>query len=172
MIGFLCLAGSAPSLADDPWYGKPNDVVLGKALWTALSAMRMIGPDRINVYPFSTVRTPNKIRQVWAGSVKVEGHTGRAVVRANHTKAGATLEKVYSRPNSYLASYTVMFKAKPGYDPRNDDWFWVKYNPSGTIDRDNNGVAIAGRVDSVSGFGCAGCHRQLGGKDYEVLHGE
>jgi hypothetical protein len=74
---------------------------------------------------------------------------------------------VYDEPNTYLGSYTVMFRNVVGYDPRNRDWFWVKYGPDGLIDKDGNGVAIAGRVVSPSGFGCAACHRRIGGVDLE-----
>ncbi|HLB71164.1 MAG: cytochrome P460 family protein [Candidatus Methanoperedens sp.] len=44
-----------------------------------------------------------------------------------------------------LAALTVMYKEK-GYDPEHNDWFWVKYQPNGTID-------AQGKVK-----GCIDCH--------------
>ena len=169
LIAGLSFPPFTSSHATEPWYGKSNDVALALELWLALHANRVVGPDRINVRPFAGQKSPSIIRQVWAATIKVGDRRARAVVRANHTKPGATLAKVYDNPNAYLTSYTVMFQAEKGYDPKNNDMFWVKYAPSGQIDKNANGVAIAGRVDSPSGFGCVSCHRKLGGQDFEVL---
>jgi len=171
-LAALVVAGfwqAGPLHSNSPWYGKPDDVELAKSLWAALRDARMVGPDRINVHAFEGKQPHAKIQQVWAGDVLVKGRRARAVVKANHAKTGATVANVYDSPEKYLSAYTVMFQNVTGYDPRNGDWFWVKYNPAGGIDKDRNGVAIAGRVDSPSGFGCAACHRKTGGKDLEAL---
>ena len=33
-------------------------------------------------------------------------------------------------PAKYLKAVTIMFKRESGYDPKNGDWFYVKYNAS------------------------------------------
>jgi hypothetical protein len=157
------------SWSGEAWYGKKSDVALAKALWRALETARMVGPRRLQVHAFEGRKPHAIVQQVWAGNVRVQGRMGRAVVKANHKKKGASVAAAYDRPDRFLSDYTVMFKAAKGYDPRNQDWFWVKYEPDGSIGADGNGVAIAGRVDSPSGYGCAGCHRKLGGQDLEVL---
>jgi hypothetical protein len=166
------VAGSmmvGPTWSNAVWYGKKADVVLAKALWRQLEVARMVGPRRLQVHAFEGKKPHAIVQQVWAGDVRVQGRVGRAVVKANHKKEGASVAAAYDQPDKYLSDYTVMFKAAKGYDPRNQDWFWVKYEPDGRIGVDGNGVAIAGRVDSPSGYGCAGCHRKLGGQDLEVL---
>jgi hypothetical protein len=67
---------------------------------------------------------------------------------------------VWDDPAAYLAAITVMFK-RPGFDPDNQDWFWARYAPDGSLAMTDGGVAVAGRVD-----GCIGCHSAAGGGDY------
>ena len=50
-----------------------------------------------------------------------------------------------SETDTTLLFLTVMLK-KNGYDSENNDWFWVKYNPDGSI-------AVSGKVS-----GCISCH--------------
>ncbi len=62
-----------------------------------------------------------------------------------------------------LLSVTIMYRSQ-GYDPLNNDWFWVKYLPDGSVDRltsESNGLPIAGRVTS-----CISCHASAGGDDF------
>jgi len=58
------------------------------------------------------------------------------IVKENYNISGA---------DTTLTFLTVMLK-KNGYDADNNDWFWVKYNPDGSI-------AVSGKVP-----GCIGCH--------------
>jgi len=64
---------------------------------------------------------------------------------------GAVIVKENHRPDSTLASVTVMYKAE-GYDPEHGNWFWMKRLPDGT-------VPASGRVQS-----CIDCHEE--GPDY------
>ncbi len=48
-------------------------------------------------------------------------------------------------PNKTLVALTVMYKAS-GYDPANNDWFWARYAPNGT-------VLAEGKIK-----GCIDCH--------------
>ena len=41
-------------------------------------------------------------------------------------------ENYGARSTGSLMAVTVMKKV-PGYDPENEDWFWVKFDPSGTV---------------------------------------
>jgi hypothetical protein len=45
---------------------------------------------------------------------------------------GSIIVKENYMADKTLAALTVMFK-KAGYDPGNNDWFWVRYLPNGTI---------------------------------------
>jgi hypothetical protein len=53
----------------------------------------------------------------------------------------------------WLESLTVMYKIK-GYNPGDNDWFWAKYGPEGTI-------AAEGKLNS-----CEDCHYQKKSNDY------
>ncbi len=150
-------------------YGKKSDVVLAHDLWEALLQHRIVGVQRINVHAYKGKPPHGRIQQVYATAVTVQGHKGKVIVKANHTKKGVTVQGVYDHPNKYLSSYTVMFANKPGYDPENKNWFWVRYFASGEIARSNTGVVVAGRVGKIAKVGCIGCHKKLGGEDLEAL---
>ena len=66
---------------------------------------------------------------------------------------------------STLAAVTVMKKVD-GYSPQAGDWFWVKYSPDGSIDKNPDGVPLAGRVALGANEGCIACHSGAGGGDY------
>lgn len=72
---------------------------------------------------------------------------------------GSILVKENYTPERELAAITVMKKSS-GYDPANQDWFWVKYEPDGSVAREN-GQELAGKVQS-----CIGCHASAAGDDY------
>ncbi len=55
--------------------------------------------------------------------------------------------------NKALMFLTVMFK-EDGYDPANNDWFYAKYAPNGTIQ-------VEGKVK-----GCIDCHAKVKDNDY------
>ncbi|PLX86781.1 MAG: hypothetical protein C0618_08565 [Desulfuromonas sp.] len=66
---------------------------------------------------------------------------GEFIVKENYT------------PEKKLAAVTVMYKQQ-GYSPDGGDWYWLKYAPDGTIDKE-------GKVD-----GCIGCHRAVKNNDW------
>ncbi|MBI2831594.1 MAG: cytochrome P460 family protein [Chloroflexi bacterium] len=66
---------------------------------------------------------------------------------------GGIIVKENYMPDRTLAAITVMYKVK-GYDSANNDWFWLKYAPDGTID-------VQGKVQM-----CIDCHGQQKANDY------
>jgi len=55
-----------------------------------------------------------------------------------------------------------MYRSKD-YDPDNGDWYWVKFNPDGTVAHAPaamGGMQLSGKVKS-----CIGCHSGAEGKD-------
>lgn len=150
-------------------YGKKADRILAKELWRSLLSNRMIGRNRLNVHAFDGKQPHGAVQQIYAADIEVNGRMGRAIVKANHRKKGATVQSVYDTPNKFLSGYTVMFENEAGYDPENNNWFWVHYNTKGKINRAANGLAVAGRVGKFSKYGCIGCHKKIGGSDLEAL---
>ncbi|VAX38810.1 hypothetical protein MNBD_PLANCTO02-1236 [hydrothermal vent metagenome] len=78
--------------------------------------------------------------------------SGSIIVKENYGKDAKTLMAI-----------TVMYRNK-GYDPQNGDWYWVKYNPDGSVanaPQEKGGMRLAGKVK-----GCIQCHSGAEGKDY------
>lgn len=78
--------------------------------------------------------------------------------------AGSIIVKEnYSVDRSTLKAVTVMYRSK-AYNPDAGDWYWVKFNPDGTVDRssiETGSKPIAGKVTS-----CIECHSDAGGDDF------
>jgi hypothetical protein len=71
---------------------------------------------------------------------------------------GALIVKENYKPDKTLAAITVMYK-KSGYNPEAGDWYWAKYQPDGTVDKE-------GKVQ-----GCIKCHSAKADNDW-VFTGE
>ena len=63
-----------------------------------------------------------------------------------------------------------MYKREAGYDPEDGDWFWAKYNPDDTVQKNPAGVALAGRVAKGAPHGCIACHSEAPGGDLIFTH--
>ena len=53
-----------------------------------------------------------------------------------------------------------------GYDDDNENWFWAKYLPDGSLDKNPKGMELAGRVAKGADMGCIACHSAAPGDDY------
>ena len=148
-------------------YGTPDDIAYAAELWKRITAARLAGPDRIAARPTKGEQPHASIQQITAANILEAGAKQRVVVKANHRGKGVSATRVYEQPTKFLTGYAIMAK-RPGYDPKNADWFWAVYNPNGSL-RKFKGKAIAGRVDTGATNGCIGCHRKYGGKDFEML---
>jgi hypothetical protein len=73
---------------------------------------------------------------------------------------------VQENPADYLMAVTPMVQREQGYDADNNDWYWVKYGPDGSIAMNDMEVAMAGRVAKGMPMGCIACHANAGGGDY------
>ncbi len=72
-------------------------------------------------------------------------------------KFGAIEVKENYSPSHELKAITVMYKIK-GYNPKDGDWFWVKYSASGKT------------LKSGKPGGCIGCHATRVANDYVLVH--
>jgi hypothetical protein len=62
-----------------------------------------------------------------------------------------------------LQAITVMYK-NAGYNPGHGDWYWVQYNPDGSVaisSPEAGSMKLAGRVNA-----CIECHAGAGGADF------
>ncbi|MDZ7685400.1 MAG: hypothetical protein U5O39_10715 [Gammaproteobacteria bacterium] len=150
-------------------FGDKGSIAFSERLWDALVEADLAGPDRINVQPFEGNEPHGSIQQVLASEVTVDGRTAEVLVKHNHGGPDLSVQDVYDDPNENLKVVTVMFKRENGYDPDNQNWFWAKYFPDGSLDTNPKGMKLAGRVAKGMSQGCIACHGPLGRSDMETL---
>lgn len=69
----------------------------------------------------------------------------------------------YSADQKSRTGINILYRVK-GFDPKNGDWYWMKYLENGTLVREQSGnvsVPVAGRV-----MACIDCHRKAAGNDF------
>ncbi|MCP4934200.1 MAG: hypothetical protein GY927_08345 [bacterium] len=162
LFSFTFAASSAP-------FGNKDDISFAKSLWSTLEKVEFVGPSRINVRPFEGNEPHGAIQQVLSKTITVGGKTGKVLVKVNHIGKEASVATVYDNPNKFLGAYTVMFKREAGYDTKNKDWFWAKYNKAGALMTNPKKMQLAGRVAKGAEKGCIFCHTATGGEDLETL---
>lgn len=165
----LAVAIGAARAQDKP-FGGEADVAYAAKLWQQMEEARLVGDNAVRVRPFDGNEPHGTIQEALATTAVVNGHSGRLLVKRNHGgKEGLTVAEVYDNPTEYLAAITIMFKREAGYDEDNQNWFWAKYLPDGSLDKNPAGAQLAGRVAKGADAGCIACHTASGGADLEVL---
>lgn len=155
--GFATIASSQ----DAPPFGQEEDRAYADTLWAALNEASLAGDNAVNTVPYEGTEPHGLILETLYRDLEVDGHTGLAVVKRNYGPAGVSIDEVKGNRGEHLGSVTVMFQREEGYDPDNDNWFWVKYLADGSLDQTPDGVPMAGQV-----AGCIGCHQEAEGGDY------
>lgn len=150
-------------------FGTKSDVQFATDLWSHLRKARLVGPDAIYATPYAGVHPHGSWLETFDTTLTIEGKRGEVVVKRNYGGKGANKETVVNAPGRYLEAITVMYR-RPGYDPDNHDWFWVKYDPQGKPATNPKGIALAGRVAKGMKEGCIACHKGAPGNDYLFVH--
>jgi hypothetical protein len=160
---FIIVAAFSTHRPQDMPFGGQDDVKFAKDLWQAVN-----GYDswltKSDYYEGN--RPHGKILRNYFSIVTVNGKNYPAIIKDNFAGEGASLTSVSENPNEYLVAVTIMVKRSDGYDPDNQNWFWVKYKPDGTIDKNKKGISLAGRVAKGMDSGCINCHSIAKGSDY------
>ena len=144
-------------------FGGAADVAFAEEVWAAMSGYAM-WPMSSDVQPGGSPH--GAFVRLYYGMVHVAGDNYHLVIKDNFGGEGATIESVTASPGDYLAAVTVMVQREAGYDDENADWFWAKYLPDGTLDVNDGGVMLAGRVAKGAAVGCIACHTGAEGGDY------
>jgi hypothetical protein len=177
---FLCSYLQADALKGEPDtnrthpVGTAADISYARVLWQELVAARLVGAQAMPVQPFIGAAPPHGwVLELLHQTISVADHSGFVVVKRNYDKKGLTVAQVAANRKKYLSSITVMYQREDGYDQQNQNWFWVKYRPDGSLfSKDIHGrtVSLAGRIvkgkTSADNGGCIYCHRSAGGGDY------
>ena len=161
---FAVLAGAGAAIgaaAQDAPFGGPEEVEYASSLWQTLAGANLVADDPIRAMPYQGREPHGAILEYFEQSVTVAGTEGLAIVKKNYGGEDLAREQVLREPGEYLESITVMFRREQGYDPENQNWFWAKYNPDGSLQASPEGMSLAGPV-----AGCIECHSAAPGGDY------
>ena len=165
VVAALLAAGLtvSPAVAQEKPFGTDADVEFAKKTWEAM--------EDYESWPmasgFYEGRSPHgAFLRVYYNMVTIDGTPYHIIVKDNYRGEGATMEDVKNAPDEHLASVTIMLEREEGYDPDNQNWFWVKYAPDGSIMSNPKGMAMAGKVAKGSDKGCISCHANAKDNDY------
>jgi len=161
----LTLGAVATAMGGAP-FGDPDSVAYSQKLWQAMEAGNLVGSNAIISKPYKGTHPHGAVLDTIEGTTRVDGHTGRVIIKRNYGGEGVTIPKVANNPGVHLKAVTVMFKRESGYDSDNRDWFWVKYKPDGSLHVNPKGMQLAGRVAKGKPKGCIACHQAAPGGDY------
>jgi len=155
---------SGTALAQDAPFGGPADVDYAGELWAVMEEINMVGSGMVQAYPYPGVEPHGMMLETFYTNATVNGHSGELIVKRNYGPEGVAEDEVLMDPAKHLGAVTVMFRREAGYDADNQDWYWVKYLPDGTLDKNPAGMQLAGRVGKGADAGCIACHK--GEDDY------
>lgn len=147
-------------------FGDSKNVKYAKSLWKALGKAGMVGGNAVLAKPYKGQHPHGAVLDTIQRTVKVKGHEGLAIVKRNYGGDGVSVQAAANDPEKYLKAVTVMFMREYGYDEDNNNWFWAKYLPDGSLDKNPKGMQLAGRVAKGADKGCIACHAAAPGKDY------
>lgn len=156
--------------ADDKPFGGPGSVEYSQQLWSALTEAGLAGPDALMSKPYQGQHPHGAVLDTFERDLTVDGHTGTVIVKRNYGGEGISVSGVANDPDKWLKAVTVMYRREKGYDPDNQDWFWAKYLPDGSLDKNPKGMALAGRVAKGMDAGCIACHSGAPGGDLVYNH--
>jgi len=159
---------------DVPTFGTNEDIDYAEKIWNIMKVERLVGKNEVKLEPFFGGAPPHgMILELVYRDIFVNNHDGFIVVKKNYDGVDATVESVTRNRSKYLSSITIMYQRESGYDKENQNWFWAKYNPDGSLYQKE----IEGKITQMAGRiwkgktidqnrGCLYCHRSAGGGDY------
>ncbi len=144
-------------------FGGEADVAFAEALWAEM--------DGYGDWAMQSEIMPGEsphgmFIRMYYSIVTIDGVAYHVVVKDNYGGKDVTIEMVKKSPADYLMAITPMVQREAGYDSDNNDWYWVKYAPSGMVAKNDMDMAMAGRVAKGMPMGCIACHASAGGSDY------
>jgi len=161
----LVLGTTAVSVQAAPPFGSTDDVAFAKLVWDVMAADKLVGPGMIRTAPYEGTDPHGMMLETFYTSATINGHTGDLIVKRNFGPEGVTALQVLKEPNKHLGAYTVMFRREAGYDSADKDFFWAKYLPDGSLDKNAKGMSLAGKVAKGMDQGCIACHTAADGGD-------
>ena len=144
-------------------FGTEADVTFANDAWQAIEGYEdwLIKSDY-----YEGQKPHGEILRTYFSIIHINGNSYHTIVKDNFGGKDADVETVSKNPDKYLKVVTIMVKREDGYDPDNNNWFWVKYSAGGEILKNDKGMALAGRVAKGMNTGCIACHSGAEGNDY------
>ena len=146
-----------------PPFGNAEDIEYANNIWKKMEAKRL-NSTLANLYVGGPPHGP--VREVLEGTIDGK----RVIVKRNYGGKGVSVEAVSQDRATYLTAITVMAMRDAGYDDENNNWFWVKYLPDGSLDTHPKGMKLAGRIAKGMPTGCIACHKSASGNDLVFDH--
>ncbi|WP_426415476.1 cytochrome P460 family protein [Aestuariirhabdus sp. LZHN29] len=150
-------------------FGEEADIKYSQDLWSALSSAGLVGADAIMSTPYTGQHPHGAVLDTIDAKVSVGGVNDLVIIKRNYGGEGVSKQAVADNPSKYLQAVTVMYKRK-GFDADNQDWFWVKYKPDGSLHVNPKGMQLAGAVAKGAKAGCIACHTAAPGGDMVFNH--
>lgn len=156
-----------------PPFSGPANVAYAQEIWKALVAANLIGPKSLVSHPYFGNAPHGGVLEYFEQEMTIDGVSGAMLVKKNYkgeTGEDEALAAVLNDRLGLIDSVTVMFKREDGYDPEHKNWFWAKYLPDGTLDKNPKGMQLAGRAAKGADVGCIACHVAAPGDDLVFTH--
>jgi len=169
IILIIGLIFPAIGVANAETFGEKADVKYAMKLWASMISESYAGEGAIMARPYSGQHPHGTILDTIKGAINIDGKIHNIIIKRNYGGTGVSKDAVANNPAEYLKTITVMLK-RPGYDPENKDWFWVKYTANGEIDSTPKGRKLAGKVAKGKPVGCIACHIAAPGGDMIFTH--
>lgn len=138
-------------------FGTKEDIIYAKYLWKKLETSTL---NSTHATLYLGGPPHGKVREVLEGKIDNQ----RVIVKRNYGGKNISINKVKNNRAKYLKAVTVMIQRK-NYDPKNNDWFWIKYKADGTLHMAANKTKLVGKVK-----GCISCHSSASGNDLVFIH--
>ena len=136
-------------------FGGKEDVDFANMVWSAMKGYQDV-QMKTDMIPGNAPH--GKFITIYYDVISVQGKPYHTIIKENFT------------PEKKLAAITVMVQREAGYDSDNNDWFWVKYAPDGTVSKNDKDMALAGKVAKGMDQGCIKCHQDAKGGDYVFIN--
>jgi len=161
VTGLLATAAMAGS-----HFGTDDDAAYAAKVWKSMVKQHLAGPGSVITLPYEGTDPHGMLLETYFAKATIDGHTGDLIVKRNYGPADVEVDQVLANPSKHLGAITIMFRREAGYDEDNQNWFWVKFLPDGSLDKNPKGMRLAGRVAKGADKGCIACHQGADGGDY------
>ena len=153
-LAFVCTSLSAQEAS----FGAQSDADYAALIWEIMVAERLVGDKAIATTPYEGGPPHGAMLQTFYSTATIDGHTGDLIVKRNYGPEEVSAEQVLADPGKHLGAITIMYRREAGFDDDNQNWFWVKYRTDGSVDKNPEGMMLAGRVAKGADEGCIACH--------------